>query len=109
MNDKRRRSDLVNQDRVRQALDGSKHTHNIGLLDATWNLVDRIVETGRGKYGSALVDHATRFFIAILSGDSGNLEAVTKELEVFVVTPNFANNLRKMADMWDNREADIEL
>ena len=109
MNDKRRRSDLVNQDKVRGSLDGSKRTHNIGLLDATWRLVDRVVETGKGKYGSALVDHSVRFFISILSGDTGNLETMIQELEPFVVTPNFAINLRKMADMWDNREADIEL
>jgi len=109
MNDKRRRTDLVNQDKVRSSLVGSKRTHNIGLLDSTWRLVDRIVETGRGKFGSALVDHSVRFFIAILSGDIGNLETVIEEIEPFVVTPNFGINLREMADLWDSREADIEL
>lgn len=111
MNDfeKRKRTDLVNQDKVRRGLDGSKGTHNISMLNSTWRLINRIVETGKGKYGSAFVDHATRFFIAILSGDEDNMKAIIEELEHFVVTPSLSDSLRKMADIWDSRGANIDL
>jgi formiminotetrahydrofolate cyclodeaminase len=107
--EKRRRSDLVNQSKVRANLRGNRKMHNISLLNETWRLVGKIVETGAGKYGSAFIDHAVRFFIAALSGDTANIEIIVKEIEPFVVSTNFSNNIRKIADRWDAREENIEL
>lgn len=107
-NKKRKRSDLINQDRVRQGLSGRKKTHNISMLNHTWALINRLVETGAGKYGSSFVDHSVRFMIACISGKE-NINVVAEELEEFIVTPDFSNNLRYFADLWDSREDIIEL
>ena len=109
MDDKKRRSDLVLQEKVRRNLNGDKKVFSISLMYQTWRLVDKLVETGAGKYGSALIEHATRFFIACLTGDQGNIEVAISEIEEFVVTPDFSNNLRRIADTWDERKSDIEL
>ena len=106
---KRRRSDLVDQSGVRKGLTGDKKVFSISMLYDTWNLVGRIVQTGAGKYGSSFVDHATRFFIACLSGDPRNIDIAVDELECFVTAQGFSENLRKIADKWDEREGNIEL
>ena len=108
-NDKRLRKDLISQSGVRQGLDGNKKTFSISLLRETWMLVGRLVQTGAGKYGSSFIDHATRFFIACLTGDPHNINIAVEELENFVVTHKFSDNLRKIADAWDAREATIDL
>ena len=109
MDEKRRRKDLILQEKVRSNLDGAKKIHSISLLYETWRLVGRLVETGAGKFGSAFIDHATRFFIACLTGDDKNVQIAIQEIEDFVVTPDFSQNLRRIADAWDEREESIDL
>lgn len=109
MVEKRRRNDLILQDNVRKNLEGDKKVFSISLLYETWKLVGRLVETGAGKYGSSFIDHATRFFIACLTGDTRNIEIAIDEISDFVITSNFSSNLRKIADKWDEREESIDL
>ena len=109
MEEKKRRVDLVLQDKVRSNLRGNRKIFSISLLYETWGLIGRLVETGAGKFGSALIDHATRFFIACLTGKPQNIELVINEIEPFVITPLFSDNLRAIADRWDERKGDIDL
>ena len=109
MAEKSRRFDLVLQDRIRKGLDGDKKVFSISLMYETWALVNRVVETGAGKYGSAFIDHATRFLLACLAGDPHNLDVVIEEMQEFIVTPNFSTNLRRLAKKWDEKRGNIEL
>ena len=97
-----RRRDLVDQNNVRSRLDGKKKTLHIQILFQTWRLINRIVETGAGKYGSAFIEHGVRFFMACLAGNKENIDVVVKELKPFVITSDFANNLRRFADAWES-------
>jgi len=106
--DQRRRNDLINQDYIR-CLSGDRKTFSISLLYQTWKLIDRLVETGAGKFGSAFIEHSIRFFVACLSGSEDNMELVIEGLLGFVVTSNFSDNLRRFADAWDEKRGDIEI
>lgn len=97
-----RRRDLVDQSNIRGGLDGRKKSLHIQILFQTWKLINRIVETGAGKYGSAFIEHGVRFFIACLAGNKENIDIVIKELKPFVITSDFANNLRNFADAWES-------
>lgn len=104
-----RRNDLVLQEKIRASDNRKRKIRSISLSDETWNLVSRLVETGAGKFGSALVEHSIRFFIACLTGNEHNINISIEELEGFVITPEFSNNLRKIADSWDERKKGIDL
>lgn len=107
--ERKRRKDLILQEKVRSGLDGDRKVFSISLMYDTWRLVNRLVETGPGKYGSSLIDHAIRFFIACLTGDAHNIEVAISEIEPFVIAPDFSDNLRKIASTWDERKGDIDL
>lgn len=107
-----RRNDLVSQDKIRMKIGSSVtkriNTH-VNLDQSTLRLIDRIVELGRGKYGSSFIEHGVRFFVACLSGDPNNMDVSISELARFVITPNFSENLRMFADKWDEARGKLEL
>lgn len=109
LEERSRRNDLILQSKVRSGLDGDRKVFSISLMYDTWRLINRIVETGAGKYGSAFIDHAVRFFIACLTGDAHNVEVAINEIEPFVITPEFSDNLRTIAETWDKRKSYIDL
>jgi len=105
---KRKRVDLVNQSAVRTSLStGTRVTKNVTIGLETLNLIDKLVETGNGKYGSAFIEHACRFFIACLSGNRDNIAVSVEELSKFIVSSNFSSNLREYADLWDEGVEEI--
>lgn len=107
-----RRMDLVNQDKIRMKIGSpitKRKTTHVTFDETTLRLINRVVETGNGKFGSAFIEHATRFFLAVLSGDPKNIDVSIEELGQFVITPVFAENLRAYADRWDEERGDLEL
>jgi len=107
-----RRYDLVNQDKIRMKIGNpmtKRKTTHVTFDETTLKLVDRCVETGTGKFGSAFIEHAVRFFVCVLSGDPTNMDVSIEELSRFVITPAFSDNMREYAEKWDENRDNLKL
>jgi hypothetical protein len=68
----------------------------ITMTPETFGALESSVEFGKGKYGSAYIELATRLLYT-LSGNGENIQMISEELQKAGINQNFADNLRTLA------------
>ncbi len=79
---------------------GKRKQYPMTISEDTINRVASVVERGKGKYGSAVVELGTRLLLALVSENQDDVEIVFTELVDGVKSPYFARNLTKLYRMY---------
>ncbi len=98
MTDKHYRIEYFDMQKIRRSKKyrGARRRFTLSLGETTIIALEEMVEFGKGKYGSAVIELATRVLLALVSEDPEAVDRVFTELVDGIKSPYFARNFTRL-------------